>query len=58
MERTFAWLSTWRQLSKDYELLPESEEAWISVAMIHLMTRRLAKVALTARKHTKPAHAA
>ena len=42
VERTFAWLSTWRRLAKDYELLPSSEEAWISLAMIRIMLRRLA----------------
>jgi len=29
-------------LSKDYEYLPVSEEAFIAVAMIRLMVRRLA----------------
>ena len=43
VERTFAWLSTWRRLAKDYELLPSSEEAWIYLAMIHIMLRRLAQ---------------
>lgn len=43
VERTFAWLSTWRRLSKDYELLTSSEEAWISLAMIGIMLRRLAQ---------------
>jgi transposase len=42
VERTFAWLSTWRRLAKDYELLPSSEEAWIHLAMIRIMLRRLA----------------
>jgi putative transposase len=42
VERTFAWLSTYRRLSKDYEELPESSEAWIYAASIHLMLRRLA----------------
>jgi len=42
VERTFAWLSTWRRLSKDYEVLPSSEEAWIYLAMIRIMLRRLA----------------
>jgi putative transposase len=42
VERTFAWLSTWRRLAKDYEVLPASEEAWIYVAMSRIMLRRLA----------------
>ena len=43
VERTFAWLGTWRRLAKDYELLPSSEEAWIYLAMSRLMLRRLAQ---------------
>jgi putative transposase len=43
VERTFAWLSTWRRLSKDYEVLPSSEEAWIYLAMSRIMLRRLAQ---------------
>jgi putative transposase len=42
VERTLAWLSTWRRLAKDYEVLPSSEEAWIYIAMIRIMLRRLA----------------
>jgi putative transposase len=42
VERTFAWLSFCRRLSKDYEVLPETSEAMIYVAMIHLMVRRIA----------------
>jgi putative transposase len=42
VERTFAWLGTYRRLSKDYEELPESSEAWIYAASIHLMLKRLA----------------
>ena len=41
VERTFGWLGRCRGLSKDYEALPESSEAWISLAMTHLMLRRL-----------------
>jgi putative transposase len=42
VERTFAWLGRYRRLSKDYETLAATEEAWIFLAMSHLMTRRLA----------------
>jgi putative transposase len=42
VERTFAWLGRYRRLSKDYEALPETEEAWISLAMSSLMLARLA----------------
>lgn len=42
VERTFAWLMKNRRLSKDYEGLPETSEAWIQLAMIYLMVRRLA----------------
>ncbi len=41
VERTFGWLNRWRRLSKDYERTPASSEAFIKVAMIHLMLRRL-----------------
>jgi transposase len=42
VERTFAWFGQSRRLSKDYEALCETGEAWILIAMIYLMTRRLA----------------
>lgn len=41
VERTFAWFGKYRQLSKDYERLPESSEAMIYIAMIHRLVRRL-----------------
>jgi len=41
VERTFAWLGKYRRLSKDYEVLEASSEAFIYVAMIHIMVRRL-----------------
>jgi len=43
VERTFAWLGRYRRLSKDYEELPATEEAWIYLAMSMLMLARLAK---------------
>jgi putative transposase len=42
VERTFAWLGNYHRLARDYERLPESSEALIYLAMIHLMVRRLA----------------
>lgn len=42
VERTFAWLGRYRRLSKDYERTVESSEAMVYIAMINLMTRRLA----------------
>jgi putative transposase len=41
VERTFAWLSRCRRLSKDYERLPAVSETWIHISMIHRMLRRL-----------------
>lgn len=43
VERTFAWLGRYRRLSKDYEGLPATEEAWIYLAMSTLMLARLVK---------------
>ncbi len=42
-ERTFAWVGRYRRLSKDYEQVPETEEAWIYAAMTQLMVHRLAQ---------------
>ena len=41
-ERTFGWLNKYRLLSKEYEVLIESSEADIYLAMTHVMLRRLA----------------
>ena len=42
VERTLAWLGRCRRLSKDYEALTGTTEAWLHIAAIHLMLRRLA----------------
>ena len=39
---TFGWLNLWRRLGKDYEVLTATSEAFIRLAMIGIMLRRLA----------------
>jgi putative transposase len=41
VERTFAWLGNNRRLSKDYERLTETSEAFVQIAMMRLMLLRL-----------------
>jgi len=41
VERTLAWLSRYRRLSKDYECCPLSSEGTVYVASIHTMLKRL-----------------
>ncbi len=43
VERTFSWISHNRRMSKDYERLAETGEAFIYAAMSRLMVRRLAR---------------
>jgi putative transposase len=43
VERTLGWLNRSRRLSKNYERLPASSEAMVYLAMLPLMTKRLAK---------------
>lgn len=49
VERTFAWLGRCRRLSKDRERSVRSSEAFVKLAMIHLMLNRLEP------KHDDPA---
>ena len=43
VERTFSWITQNRRMSKDYERLCTSAEAFIYATMIRLMVRRLAR---------------
>lgn len=40
--RTFTWLNFNRRMSRDYEVLPATSEAFIYISMIRLMLKRLA----------------
>ena len=42
VERTFGWLGRYRRMSKDYEATTWASEAWIWIALIRNLTRRLA----------------
>jgi putative transposase len=44
IERTIAWIDQNRRMSKDYERLCASGEAFVYAAMIRLMARRIARV--------------
>ena len=44
VERTFGWLGRNRRLSKDYEETVASSMAWVHLALIGLLARRLGKL--------------
>jgi len=43
VERTFAWLGRNRRLAKDFEATIASAEAWVVIASVQLLSRRLAR---------------
>lgn len=43
VERTFAWLGRCRRLAKDFEASIETAQAWITLAAIQLLIRRIAR---------------
>src|SRR5271156_3411406 len=43
LERTFAWLGRNRRLAKDFEATIGSAEAWLYLAAVQLLARRLAR---------------
>jgi putative transposase len=55
VERTFAWLGQCRRLSKDRERTALSSEAFIKLAMIHLMLNRLEPKETEAEFHYRKA---
>ena len=43
VERTIAWLNRNRRLAKDFEATIASAEAWLMIASVKLLSRRLAR---------------
>lgn len=43
VERTLAWLNRNRRLAKDFEVTIESATAWIYLASVQLLTRKIAR---------------
>ena len=43
VERTFAWITSWRRFSRDNERRPETTEQFLYVRMTYLMSKRLAR---------------
>lgn len=41
VERTFAWLNRCRRLSKDFERCVASSEAWVWMAWIRMLARKI-----------------
>jgi transposase len=44
VERTFAWLNRCRRLTKDWAKFIESAQAWIRIAHIRMLTRRIVRL--------------
>ena len=44
VERTIAWLNRNRRLAKDFEATLESAQAWLFIASVKLLSRRLARL--------------
>ena len=44
VERTFGWLGRCRRLAKDFENLSRTQLAFVQLAMIRLMARRIARL--------------
>jgi transposase len=44
VERSFGWLGRCRRLAKDFESLTRTQIAFVQLAMIRLMTRRIARL--------------
>lgn len=54
VERTIAWIGRNRRMSKDYEYLLATSEAWIYLSMVRLMLKRLAHEEVQPAFHYRP----
>ena len=43
VERTLAWLNRNRRLAKDFEATITTAQAWLLIANVQLLTRRMAR---------------
>ena len=43
VERSFAWFGRNRRLAKDFEATIASEETWLMIASVKVLSRRLAR---------------
>ncbi|MDB6096560.1 MAG: Mobile element protein, partial [Francisellaceae bacterium] len=43
VERTFAWMGRFRRMSKDYEYLTHTSEAFLYASMSRIMLKRIEK---------------
>ncbi len=51
VERSFAWIGRNRRMSKDYEFLPATSEAWVYLSMVRVMLKRLARAQIQPAFH-------
>jgi transposase len=58
IERSFGWLVKQRRLTRDHEKNPRHHEAFVYLAFIGVMTRRLTTSAVPSRRNQAKAHAA
>ena len=58
IERTFAWLSRYRRMSRDYEYSTRSSESMVCLIMILLVVKRLARAAEAAKEKGRQLQAA
>ena len=52
VERTLAWIVSYRRLNIDYEAMPATSEAFIYAAMVRIMVRRLCQILMVKSEST------